>query len=717
MRSCERVVILTTHTARFNHFKVMDLNKAKPKPPVKPAKSASLSAFTKSKTENFQSNADDNEPVHTEPTRNLPPPPLHPRRGELKPNSSDNSTFQEKEKIDSLNQKKIPPAVHPRLRREQLKTENTNGKDTKNINSDSDDDDDDASDSHSFEENFESNPPLPTRPSRKPILSKDNDERPSFISPKKSSSGRYYSDNESDENPPDLPMRRVHTPQRPPIMPLNDNESLGSSSLLFDKAKLMGKDRLDKGIVKFGKMKEKIKNSTSRLELDGDSNDDYWKARESKFNSRSRDNLSSTNNISKPNQQSAVSPMLLTNNSKNDGWDKIMRQMNLNEEELSETRVLFQDADISIDEDRPPLPIRRNQPSKKQNMEDMKPIRPSVSPIKNGPLPSALKPKSEALAKSKPAIPSKPKPMIAPKPKLAVFSSSDIAAASPPSSRQSSPPLPPPSRISASSGSSAPPPPPTPRINAWKEPKLDLELETLWFVDSSLNKMPACFVNKPIQCSFGYTSTHELRTYAVRLSDLATAKLKLSWKKDTLLSKESINAISQSLSFIPPPKVSKQQLQSGHEKYGEHVANWCEVKLGKTVGDGECWTLARDALSRGCGGHAFVSTATVHGAEIEYRRDDQIIRKIENVKRGDILQFKKCLFENSNGWCTYGDPDHTAIVVSVRNDEINVLHQNVNGVKVVAKGIINLKELQKGEIWIYRPVDSDWVVNLEDVLL
>ena len=53
-------------------------------------------------------------------------------------------------------------------------------------------------------------------------------------------------------------------------------------------------------------------------------------------------------------------------------------------------------------------------------------------------------------------------------------------------------------------------------------------------------------------------------------------------------------------------------------------------------------------------------------------------------------------------------------VVTGRNGKtVEVLEQNVGGVRKVQKGQVILEELVSGKLWIYRPVWDSWAGSLE----
>ncbi|KAG7904828.1 hypothetical protein KL907_003044 [Ogataea polymorpha] len=404
----------------------------------------------------------------------------------------------------------------------------------------------------------------------------------------------------------------------------------------------------------------------------------------------------------------------------------------------------------SDEEDAPPLPSR---PSRTESVssveeEDAPPLPRRPTPSTNSavvdelksklppPRPQVLQKHLETSISEKPKPPRPAKPSINLKPTTDSFSrnlSSNLENLDLSSSKSSpNPPTPPKSRSSAlSSGTSTPPSPPKPRTKPsappprsvprlnWKAPDLNLELSTGWFAKEDFeNHLPLDLKGLDYATSFGYNSKEFFRVVVFRYRDLSTIKLRFTWPK----SGDPGSSAEHEMRFVPPPQATKAQLEEGASLYGDHVAGWTEAHKGKKVGDGECWTLAHDALQRGCGKHAFVSSGLVHGAllsTITGKAGGPEIRKetvTDTIKRGDILQFSTCSFRYPNKALFYGSPDHTAIVSHVTGStelpRLRVLHQNVNGEKIVIEESIDLEALVEGTIKVYRPISASWISEL-----
>ena len=375
------------------------------------------------------------------------------------------------------------------------------------------------------------------------------------------------------------------------------------------------------------------------------------------------------------------------------------------------------DADTSFDEDRPPLPVRKTAQRSKgiplpglTNDEELQPphrIKPQT-PVKSKQLFEVQNIDNDNIMLRAPA----------PLPASRRSASNSVSSGSVPP--------PPPSRNKAPVA----PPPRSANTVAWKEPSLNLEITSLWFTKDDNSKLPKDLQGLNYQLSHGSVGAKEFKIYAFRLEDLATLRLKLVWKKGDA---NPLDTLTSETSFTPPPTASAKLLKEGHEKFGEHIANWCEVKEGQTVGNGECWTLAHDALERACGKYAFVSTGYVHGALICTYTGSENIPKVtvpstsDEIRRGDILQFKNCVFKYPQRIVSCGSPDHTAIVLDVKPGDksssdgklkwVEIIQQNMNGVKKVRVSDLDFSYLSEGELKVYRPVPQEWITDLAEVVI
>jgi hypothetical protein len=130
----------------------------------------------------------------------------------------------------------------------------------------------------------------------------------------------------------------------------------------------------------------------------------------------------------------------------------------------------------------------------------------------------------------------------------------------------------------------------------------------------------------------------------------------------------------------------------------QKVLQFARARMGKQVGNGECWTLAADALK------AAGARRPGTGGVGVYVFGKQINRGA--LQPGDVIQFENVRFERrgpdgSRSWNEFAH--HTALVAGVRGNRITLLHQNVNGNRTVQTGTIDMADFQSGTMRYYRP--------------
>lgn len=126
------------------------------------------------------------------------------------------------------------------------------------------------------------------------------------------------------------------------------------------------------------------------------------------------------------------------------------------------------------------------------------------------------------------------------------------------------------------------------------------------------------------------------------------------------------------------------------------VLKFVKSKINKKVGRGECWDLAAQALE-------FVDAkwnkAYIFGQEVDPNTDC--------IFAGDIIQFENVKLKYIKDEVTYHEMmlHHTAIIYQVSGTgKYKLAHQNIrirnNRVEITD---IDLKDIYKGELHIYRP--------------
>lgn len=282
-------------------------------------------------------------------------------------------------------------------------------------------------------------------------------------------------------------------------------------------------------------------------------------------------------------------------------------------------------------------------------------------------------------------------------------------------------------------------PPLIPQSSSSLEPKdLDLDLQSLWFAQTPARFPPKTI--KPNEITYAATSgwsssgVRKTHTYSIHMrfyKDLSSTKIHLTWDS----SNPSVTVKAQQKHFPPPRKLSRGELEGYRQQYGivalyfintltlnrysDTLANWCESKMGQQVGNGECWTLAREGLEA-IG--AMPSQMLIHGALVysclpAQSSNPQPQGSIldAGVARGDVIQILKAHFQLKNGGSAWaGDPDHTAVITSVEpNGVLKVVEQNVGGVKKVKTGSYDMSTMVTGELRIYRAVSESWAGKLD----
>lgn len=136
-----------------------------------------------------------------------------------------------------------------------------------------------------------------------------------------------------------------------------------------------------------------------------------------------------------------------------------------------------------------------------------------------------------------------------------------------------------------------------------------------------------------------------------------------------------------------------------HLELNGEVLSFVDTVMGTTVGRGECWDLAQQALDENL---ADWTRPTSFGRQLNPETDE--------IKAGDIIQFRSVkttehLPGGGTRWETLGAPDHTAVIYRVLGKKRYTLaHQNIGGKRTVMTSDVNLANATGGKYRIYRPV-------------
>jgi len=136
----------------------------------------------------------------------------------------------------------------------------------------------------------------------------------------------------------------------------------------------------------------------------------------------------------------------------------------------------------------------------------------------------------------------------------------------------------------------------------------------------------------------------------------------------------------------------------------DRVVNYVGTVIGTTVGRGECWDLADQALTHVGARFDKSSRNTIYifGEKYNPHKD--------TILPGDIIQFEDVHVSYRDGNIIFNEnyKHHTAIVYRINSDQsLQLAHQNTSfGGRKVALSDLNLDSVQKGKLYFYHPVQD-----------
>lgn len=144
------------------------------------------------------------------------------------------------------------------------------------------------------------------------------------------------------------------------------------------------------------------------------------------------------------------------------------------------------------------------------------------------------------------------------------------------------------------------------------------------------------------------------------------------------------------------PALAQNSISSSIPPLNRQIVTFVEEHLGKKVGRGECWDLAKYSLNEA---GAKWDGAFKYGKTIDPKKDE--------VFPGDFIQFEnvKVEYEKNGGIHTETMSQHTAVVYKVQAKGVYVIaHQN-NGFSGRKMGIstLDLGAVKRGKLKFYRP--------------
>ena len=132
------------------------------------------------------------------------------------------------------------------------------------------------------------------------------------------------------------------------------------------------------------------------------------------------------------------------------------------------------------------------------------------------------------------------------------------------------------------------------------------------------------------------------------------------------------------------------------------VLTYVNTVIGSTVGRGECWDLADQALTFANAKFDKTSPETIYVFGKKYNPEK------EKVLPGDIIQFKDVMlsYKDGNMIFTENYKHHTAIVFHIKeNGAFELAHQNTSfGGRKVALSDFNPGNIKKGKLIFYHPI-------------
>lgn len=131
----------------------------------------------------------------------------------------------------------------------------------------------------------------------------------------------------------------------------------------------------------------------------------------------------------------------------------------------------------------------------------------------------------------------------------------------------------------------------------------------------------------------------------------------------------------------------------------DRILSFVDRVIGTTVGGGECWDLAQEALDSS--GADWVRPFTF-GKPLDPESD--------RIIPGDIIQFRSVRLRTTlpgGGFViqNIGEPDHTAVIIGIEGENrYEIAHQNSGGKRYVITSSVDLNSMKSGSYRIYRPV-------------
>jgi len=128
----------------------------------------------------------------------------------------------------------------------------------------------------------------------------------------------------------------------------------------------------------------------------------------------------------------------------------------------------------------------------------------------------------------------------------------------------------------------------------------------------------------------------------------------------------------------------------------KQIIEYVKTTIGTTVGRGECWDLANQALTQ-------INAEWDH----EYKYGKPLNPKKDTIYPGDLIQFEGVKIKYKQGNTTYTETmeHHTAIIYRViKKGVYELAHQNTGfSGRKVGLSTLDISTIVNGKVSIYRP--------------
>lgn len=233
----------------------------------------------------------------------------------------------------------------------------------------------------------------------------------------------------------------------------------------------------------------------------------------------------------------------------------------------------------------------------------------------------------------------------------------------------------------------------------------DPELESGWYTDAS--KWLTSAKNLDMEKTWSWGPGTSTTSLYMRLDDLSVWKYQYKWENPWQETKRLTQTQLKKSPFwqIEP----KDVLLDSANKYGNKIVQFALDNFGKTVGGGECWDLTRAILLK----EQLVSWNYVHGypileAAVDSEGKQHFNLNRDEIRPGDIIQYRLTKLNIDGAIWQYGTPDHTAIVELVEGKRLNLLLQNISPCRCVQRTHHDIDAIVGGHYVVYRPMSLDW---------